>query len=479
MNIVTDTTWLPELDPQAGPKYLALALALRRAVGDGTLAAGTRLPPVRDLAWRLKITPGTAARAYTILTQEGLLTAGVGRGTFVAERAAGGARPNWPSQPIHDFERAAGAERDAGPVDLRSPQLPEVGQGRAIGAAMAEIAARMGQEDLEYPNLRRDRPLRAAMLGWLSDAQIGPADADDLVLTHGGQNGINIALQCCLAGERPLVAIEALGYAGFRHAVRLNRGDVVPVEIDADGMRADALAEACRRHGMRVACITTEAQNPTTVRMPAARRAEIVAVARAHDLQIIEDDCYMVAREAPALPALRALAPERVWFVSSLSKSISAGLRFGAVVCPEGRGDTGRLAAQHSFFGLSRPVADLVYHLLESGAAPRLRDAAQAVFARRLEMAVAALGGERLAWRRGLSFLWLRLPRGWRASTFAREAEARGVLVRSADEYALAGGTAPNAVRIALAAGIAEERFAAALATLATLLDRPPDDLPV
>lgn len=477
MNIVTDTTWLPELDPAARPKYLALAQALRQAVVSGELVPGTRLPPVRDLAWRLKITPGTAARAYSILTQEGLLTAGVGRGTFVAERE--GLRPNWPSQPIYDFDRVPGALRDEGVVDLRAPQLPEVGQGRAIGGVLAAMAARMGQEDLDYPNLRRDRPLRQAMLRWLSDSEIGPAEADDLVLSHGGQNGINIALQCCLAGDRPLVAVEELSYAGFRHAVRLNRGDVVPVEIDAAGLRADRLDEACRRHGTRIVCITTEAQNPTTVRMPLERRQEIVAVARAHDLQIIEDDCYMVRREAPVLPSLRMLAPERVWFVSSLSKSISAGLRFGAVVCPEGRGDAARLAAQHSFFGLARPLADLVYGLLDSGQAGALRDAVQADFDRRLELTVAALGRHALAWRPGLSFLWLRLPRGWRASTFAREAEARGVMVRSADEYALASGGAPNAVRIALAAGIAEDRFAAALATLSDLLDNPPADLPV
>ena len=69
------------------------------------------------------------------------------------------------------------------------------------------------------------------------------------------------------------------------------------------------------------------------------------------------------------------------------------------------------------------------------------------------------------------------MPLGWRASTFLRTAEARGVLVRSADEYALIHGRAPNGVRIAIAAGVPREAFETAVRTLGDLLARPPSDL--
>lgn len=464
------TIWRPDLTAFEGPKYLGLAHALRTAVRAGELPEGTRLPPVRDLAWDLGITPGTVARAYQIATQEGLLEAAVGRGTFVAARSP----QLGPSQPLH-VERAS--DMGGGLIDLRSPQLPDVGQSAAIGAILRNLAGEIGQDYLEYPSLRRDRPLRAALVDWLADRQLGPIGPEDIALSHGGQNAINIVLQCCLRGERPQIFCEELAYPGFRHAARLNRAEVVPVALDAQGMRPDALAAACRRTGARLVCLTPDAQNPTTARMSTARRAEIVAIARAQDLQILEDDCYSVARAD--LPALRALAPERTWHVTSLSKSISAGLRFGAVVCPTGRGEAGRLAAQHSFFGLARPVTDIALGLLASGQAQALRSRVQEVLERRLSIAVAALAGADIAWQPGLSFLWLRLPTGWRGSTFAREAEAAGVLVRSADEYALVDGTAPNAVRIALALGIGEDRFAAAMGTLARLLGNPPGDLPV
>ena len=61
----------------AGPKYKAVAATIRKAIAEGQLPAGARLPPVRDLAYQLGITPGTVARAYTILTDEGVLEAAV------------------------------------------------------------------------------------------------------------------------------------------------------------------------------------------------------------------------------------------------------------------------------------------------------------------------------------------------------------------------------------------------------------------
>ena len=78
-----------------------------------------------------------------------------------------------------------------------------------------------------------------------------------------------------------------------------------------------------------------------------------------------------------------------------------------------------------------------------------------------------------------VAFIWLLLPLGWRASTFARVAEAEGVLLRSADEYILQDGAAPNAVRIALAGGVPEERFLRATGRLARILENPPGDLPI
>jgi DNA-binding transcriptional MocR family regulator len=241
-------------------------------------------------------------------------------------------------------------------------------------------------------------------------------------------------------------------------------------------MIPDALEAACRRHGAQVLCLTTEAQNPTTARMTPDRRQRIAAIARHFDLQVIEDDCYTLSEST--WPALRALAPERVWHIGSLSKTLSPALRFGYVVCPVGMGETGRLTAQHAFFALARPVTDICLHLFRSGAAQDIRNRVGEELTRRLGMMTAALGRFDLAWQPGLRFAFLRLPQRWRASNFTRIAEAEGVLLRSADEYALGHGRAPEAVRFALAGNVPDAAFAEGLAKLAALLSRPPLDPP-
>ena len=69
--------------------------------------------------------------------------------------------------------------------------------------------------------------------------------------------------------------------------------------------------------------------------MSAGRRAQIVAVARKHDLMIIEDDIYAVyAPDSP--PPFAVLAPERTFHVSGVSKSLAPGLRTGFLIVPPG-----------------------------------------------------------------------------------------------------------------------------------------------
>nr|WP_216654606.1 PLP-dependent aminotransferase family protein [Pseudogemmobacter hezensis] len=460
---------MPDLTSWSGPKYLGLSRALREAIRNGALPPGTQLPTVRDLAWRLHLTPGTVARAYQIATQEGLLEATVGRGTFVAS-----SQPRLgPTQPLYT-ERKPGM---SGYIEMRPPQVPEVGQAQAFHEALTAMAATTSLGWTDYTSQTGEYPLRAEVLAWLGDRILGPATPDDVMLTHGGQNAVGLVLDCCLRGDRPVIVLEELAYPGFRYAARAARAEVVAVEIDEFGVIPASLEAVCRRHGPQVLCLTCEAQNPTTGRMPIERRLQIAEIARNYDLQILEDDCYSVAESD--LPTLRALAPERVWLVGSISKTVSAALRFGYVICPAGMGEAGRLSAQYGFFALARPVSDLMLHLFRSGAAAQIRAKVQAEFAHRIQIVVNRLGGYDISWQSGVPFVWLNLPQGWRASSFSRMAEARGVMVRSADEYALVGGRAPHAIRIAIPGALPICDFEAGLDQLADLLANPPSALAV
>ena len=118
-----DTKSNLSLESHRGPKYKRLFHALEAAVRSGTMEPGRKLPPVRELAWQLGITPGTVARAYQMGTDEGLLEATVGRGTFVKgpSRELPEVPSNFVAMPYQD-----------GFLNLRNGHTVELGQNAVI-----------------------------------------------------------------------------------------------------------------------------------------------------------------------------------------------------------------------------------------------------------------------------------------------------------------------------------------------------------
>lgn len=435
---------------------------MRGAVRSGELENGHKLPPVRELAWQLGITPGTVARAYKLAAEEGLVSTGVGRGTFVAGQAA----PNFPvPESLLTTEQP-----DA--TDLRAARTPDVGQDAVIRAAMAKLARQAPYKYLDYPNTDTQHPAQAAAAEWIGQERVGRITPEDVVMGLGAQNTVIMALQTVLYGANPVILTEALGYPGVRHAARLLRAQLIGVEMDEDGVRPDRLEEALRKHGGQVLLLAAEVHSPTTIRTSLERRQQIAALARQYNLQIIEDDCHCITR--PEEPAYRGICPERAWFISSLTKSVSASLRFGYAVAPRGQVEMAQQVAQSSFYGLPQPILDICAELLTSGEAERIRQTLERRVAEQVKRAVNALGKWDIAWRSDVPFVWLKLPQGWRGSSFASACEKEKIRIKAADEFALADGAAPHAVRLALNANIPAERYEAALARLSEILERPP-----
>jgi DNA-binding transcriptional MocR family regulator len=454
------TIWAPDFRNAAGPKYLVLIQSLRAAVRSGELAAGTRLPPVRELAWQLGITPGTVARAYKMATEEGLIDSKVGRGSFVAGVAA--------PAPVVEEPLINAVQPEF--LDFRACRASDVGQGALIGEGLAKVGRELS--NIDYPTAETDRCARQAVCDWIGQDRAGRLTADDIVLGLGAQNSVIMTLQTCLSGAAPVILTEELAYPGMRHAARLLRAQIIGVAMDQHGIRPDRLEEALRQHGGQVFLTSAEVHSPTTIRTTPERRQEVADIARRYQLQIIEDDCHCITR--PEAPSYRALCPERGWFVSSLTKVFSATLRFGYVACPSPMAQAARQVAQSSFYGLPQPILDLSCELLRSGEVERVRQEVIETVANRVKTAVNILGRWDIRWRPDVPFIWLRLPQGWRGSRFAMACEARGIRIKPADEFALADGAAPHAVRLALNSSVPDEAFESALKTMSHLLANPP-----
>lgn len=454
------------------PKYKAVAGAIRQAIAAGALAPGDKLPPVRDLAWRLGMTPGTVARAYTCLTDEGTAQAEVGRGTFVAQ-------PPRPAAALAKESRwlQFTANEQTDQVNLYASKLPDMGQVALINDAFARLAERPPQHLLNYPSRVGFAPARRAVLRWLASVPLGPVDETDLVLSHGGQSGVTLVLQSVLRGRRPVVLVEDLSYPGFRRAARLLRAEVVSVPMDDAGILPEALDQIAKRHEAQVLCTCPEIHNPTVVHTALDRREAIARVARQHNLHVLEDDCYRMSLSRRI--SYRALLPDLGWYVSSMSKSLSPALRIGFVVAPKHHAADLRRVAEDGFFGLARPLADVLEDLLTRDETFDLIAQVSRESARYVRTAVNVLGRYDLSWSEDISFLWLRLPDPWRSAAFVQAAEARGVQLRPGEDFALRDATPPHAVRIGVNAQVSLDSFEAAMLKLRDLLDHPPEQVSV
>ncbi len=443
--IVIMTITAGDVAGRPGPRYRALADAIAEAVADGRLAAATRLPPQRELAVRLGVTVGTVGRAYDLGVQRGLLTAHVGRGTFVAAAEPAGARHDFiTAQDVPEFDPRHST------MDLRTNQPASLGY-----AELARVAAEAFATDepaaalLAYPPTAGHARDRAAGAQWLARHGV-EARTDDVLVTAGAQGGLTAALTA-LARPGDVLLAAALSYPHFHDLAGLTGLRRHPVEVDAHGLCPDALDAACRDSGARLLLANVTLHNPTGAVMDEGRRRALAAVARRHDLWIVEDDVYgLLLEQRP--PPLRTLAPERTVYVTSISKTLAPGLRLGFLVAPP-RLHARLLDAQHTLMlGPPTPASTLFRRWLESGLADRALRLQRAETAARHALARTVLGP--LAPNRDGAghHLWLPLPGRWRAGALVDRLKAADVHVLAGDLFAFGRARVPEAIRLSLSA---------------------------
>ncbi|MFE2725963.1 PLP-dependent aminotransferase family protein [Kitasatospora sp. NPDC059327] len=314
--------------PATGGRRAALMAALREAIRSGRLAPGTRLPPYRSLAADLGIARNTAADAYAELAAEGWLTARQGSGTTVADRAEPVA-PTWArrsspeGRPTHDL-------RQGQPDAAVFPRTAWLAAGRrALTAAPNEA---FGPGD---PQGRRE--LRVALADYLARARGVRADPERIVVCSGFAHALRLLFDgagAVLGGPAAgSLAVEAYGL-GFHRALLARAGvAAVPLPLDEDGARVDALAG---HPEVRTALLTPAHQFPTGGPLHAARRTAVVDWARRCGGLVLEDDYDGEFRyDRRPVGALQGLDPERVVYLGSVSKSLSPALRLGWMVLPE------------------------------------------------------------------------------------------------------------------------------------------------
>ena len=454
------TNWRPDLAQQQGPRYLAIAQALAEDIEAGRLMAGDRLPTHRDLAWNLGVTVGTVTRAYAEAERRGLIAGEVGRGTFVREQL--------PSAPP-DYE---GSVPPDGTIDL-SYNFPALETDHAL---FGEVLAEMAREPELAQNLGyllgpgRDSH-RAAAAGWLAEAGL-KRPPEEVIVTCGAQHAMFLAVSA-LTRPGDVILTESLTYYGIKSIAESLERQLYGVALDEQGLVPDALEAAIRSSGARVLYCIPTLQNPTASVMPEERRRRIVEICRRHEVTIIEDDIYSFLLDQPATP-LSALAPERSFYATSLSKSVAPGLRIGFLRAPLAYQDAIATALRASTLMPSGFMAEAATRLILSGRARRATDAKRDEAKARQALARELLPADHLFAHPRCFHAWLTLPRPWRHEDFTDEARHRGVLVGSARVFAVGRQPVPHAVRLCLHAAQSRDQLVRGLRTLSEILEEKP-----
>ncbi|WP_018353420.1 PLP-dependent aminotransferase family protein [Longispora albida] len=462
-----------------------LATSLRTLLGE--LSPGDRLPSSRELVQRYRVSPVTVARAIAQLAAEGSVITRPGSGTYAAQRVRPGraaADTGWQTVALTDRTVDLQSIADMpgvpppGTIMMDGGYLhPNLQPVKALSSALARAARRPGAWD-RAPS-EGLAPLRSVFAnlaggGGGTGGAAGGVSPEDVLITSGGQSALSMTFRAIAAPGSPIL-VECPTYPGAIAAARAAGLRPVPVPIDEHGTRPDLLADAFAMTGARLFYCQPAFSNPAGTVLAAARRAEVIDVARASGAFVVEDDFgrYLSHGSIPPRPLLTDDQDGTVVYVTSLTKPAAPSMRIGALIARGPVMERLRAIRQVDDFFVARPLQEAALELLSSPAWERhihglgmaLRDRAAALVAG-LERHLP--GWEVTRYPAGGLHLWLRLPAGTRCLQVTVAARAAGVAVSPGFRYFAAEVPGPY-LRIGFAATASQAELGEAVQRLATV----------
>jgi GntR family transcriptional regulator/MocR family aminotransferase len=376
-NLAWDT--LLELGAREGPLHARLSGALREAIRDRRLPAGSALPPSRALAEDLGCSRWVVTEAYAQLAAEGYLEARVGSGTRVRSLGRGEAgRPPPEVAPA----RAPRIDLAPGLPDLRSFPLA-----RWV-AALRSVAGTLAYAELGYPDPAGHPRLRHLLAQYLARVRGAHPDPARVTVCRGVADGTGRLCRALHAAGVTAVAVEDPGWHRLREAAAATGLRLVPIGVDGQGLRVGDLQD---HRDVRAVIVSPTHQFPTGVVLSAARRAALLAWARRVDGLVLEDDYDAEFRyDRRPVGTMQGTDPSRVALLGSLSKTLSPALGIGWAVTPPAW--TGPFRATVGPPAVPSTLDQLAFAaFLETGAYDRHLRAARKRFRRRRDRLVRGL----------------------------------------------------------------------------------------
>jgi DNA-binding transcriptional MocR family regulator len=449
--------WLPNLTRQGGPRFLQIADALQAALAEGSLKPGDRLPPQRQLAAQLDVDLTTITRAYDEARRRHLLEGRGARGTYVAA-------PKVELSSILDLSM----NTPPPPAGVDFDDLLKQGLSQVLMRADSELL-------MTYHLAGGSDSDRNAGAQWVAP-MFGQLDPSHVIVCPGAQAAIAASI-LALTEPGEVILAEPTSYPGLRAAATQFGRSIIAVETDRHGMLPALFEAACRQHQPGLVYLNPTLQNPTAVTMPERRRKELASIARRCNVRIVEDDPYWLLADAPP-PPIATFAPEQTYYIATLSKCLTPGLRVAFVLIRDPRERERFLAALRSFALMVAPLtAALATQWILDGSAASLMEGVRQEARLRHRMARDILAGRYSGAGDGLH-VWLELPAYWNSLQLARAADSEGIAVTPAEAFAT-GSASVNAIRISLGSIKDRGRLQAGLQRLSHLLARRPESFSI
>jgi GntR family transcriptional regulator/MocR family aminotransferase len=422
------------------PLYRQICEHMRAAIRTGQLRPGDRVPSTRDLAAQFSTARGTVDTAYAILAGEGYFIGRGAAGTIVNteldRRAVAGAasqqRPRSRTEPP-----PKNAPR---PLQMGLPALDAFPR-KLWSRLVARHARAFAPSDMAYPEPSGYPPLREAIAVYLATSRGVRCTAGQILITNGYQDALNLAASVLLRpGDK--IWVEDPGYPPTAEALKATGAALVPIRVDAEGVRVSEGVARARR--ARLAVVTPSHQSPLGVALSLPRRLALLSWASGAGAWIIEDDYDSEFRYVGRpLPALKSLdQDERVLYVGTFSKVLYPGLRLGYLVVPESLIDVFIRSIRMRHLGHGTLEQRVVADFMAAGHFARHFKRMRALYgARRRTLAdsLSQVFGDRITveLRPGGMHLIVRLARGLHDVELASLAQACGFAVEALSRRAM------------------------------------------
>lgn len=406
---------------------------------------GARLPSIRQLAEHYPISRFTVAEAYERLVARGLVNSRRGAGYYVASKHNGA-----PPRSMHPADSALAREVEMmrkvlpGGSDARwKPSggwLPDAWLSDGPLASELRALAQAPQRLIGYGEPQGYLPFRQALVHRLDQLNIA-ASPDMITTTASATHALDLILRVTTE-PGDTVLVDDPGYYNFHAALRLARLNVVGVPRMHNGPDTETLAAALARHRPKLFLTMSAIHNPTcsSLTLPVAHK--VLTLLAEYNCLAVEDDIKADFQRVPG-PRLAALdGLNRVIYLASFTKTLSANLRCGFIAAaPE------RIAALTdvkliSGMSTSEMVEQLMYRLLTGGRYRRHVDKLlKQLDARRGPVQEALRQRDFRLWEECSEgfMLWAELPPGVDPEHLAANAAAEGILLATGRHFSLDG----------------------------------------